>query len=244
MKQAIFVEHLSFQYDKNIPTLENVHFEILEGEFVGIFGPNGGGKTTLLKLLMGLLSPHQGKIQLFGHSSPQELRHWIGYVPQALHFDRDFPISVLEIVLMGVLQKLSWWGTYPPEAKKQALEALEQVGLAHKAKAVFGTLSGGEAQRTLIARAIVGNPKLLLLDEPTASVDPQAQQSIYEQLTTLTKTMTILMVTHDLQTIIDKVEKLLCVNKQISCLTVKEVCEHFALGLYHTPLTSKNHFSL
>jgi zinc transport system ATP-binding protein len=241
-KNALTIEHLDFQYE-NVPTLEGVNVSIDENEFVGIFGPNGGGKTTLLKLIMGILQPQKGLIHLFGHP-PKEMRHLIGYVPQAMRFDRDFPISVLEVVMMGCLRKLNWWGKYPSDAKEKSMNALERVGLVHKSKASFGTLSGGEAQRTLIARAIVDEPKMLILDEPTANIDAQAEQRIYEQLVELNKTMTILMVTHDLQTIVDKVGKLLCVQRQVSCLKAKEVCEHFALGLYHTPLTSKPHFSL
>jgi zinc transport system ATP-binding protein len=241
-EQVLTIENLFFHYD-HTPTLENVNIEIFKGEFVGIFGPNGGGKTTLLKLMMGLLHPQKGKVLLFGQP-PEVMRHLIGYVPQAMRFDRDFPITALEVVMMGILKKLSWWGAYPTDAKKKALKALERVGLSHKAKSSFGTLSGGEAQRTLIARAIVDEPSLLLLDEPTANVDVKAGQSIYAQLVELNKTMTILMVTHDLQTIVDKVGKLLCVQRQVTCLKTKEVCEHFALGLYHTPLTSKRHFSI
>jgi len=243
MKEKVLtIEHLFFHYD-SMPALEDVNVEIFQGEFVGVFGPNGGGKTTLLKLMMGLLRPAQGKILLFGRP-PEEMCHLIGYVPQAMRFDRDFPISALEVVMMGSLKKLSWWGMYPADAKRKALNALDRVGLAHKAKSSFGTLSGGEAQRVLIARAIVDEPSLLLLDEPTANVDTEAEQNIYAQLTDLNKTMTILMVTHDLQTIVDKVGKLLCVQRRVSCLKAKEVCEHFALGLYHAPLTSKGHFSL
>lgn len=241
-EKALTIEHLSFHYERT-PALEDVNFEIAQGEFVGIFGPNGGGKTTLLKLIMGMLQPQKGVIRLFGHT-PKERRHLIGYVPQAMRFDRDFPISVLEVVMMGCLRKLTWWGRYPADTKQKSMNALERVGLVHKASSSFGTLSGGEAQRTLIARAIVDDPKMLLLDEPTASVDPQAEQDIYDQLAELNKTMTILMVTHDLQTIVDKVGKLLCVNRQVTCLKAKDVCEHFALGLYHSPLTSKGHFTI
>jgi zinc transport system ATP-binding protein len=239
---ALQIHNLSFKYDNNV-VLENVDFTIGEGEFVGIFGPNGGGKTTLLKLILGFLQPSSGKVQLFGRS-PEEARELIGYVPQSIRFDKDFPISVLEVVMMGALKKLNWLGRYPSEVKQKALYALERVGLSHKAKSSFGTLSGGEAQRTLIARAIMDDPLLLILDEPTANIDPLGQQSIHTQLAELNKTMTILMVTHDLQTIIDKVEKLLCVQRKVTCLKAKEVCEHFALGLYHTPLSSKHHFSL
>lgn len=237
---ALSIENLSFFYE-NFPTLENVNVKIESGEFVGIFGPNGGGKTTLLKLILGLMTPKQGKVLLFG-LPPEEGRQWIGYVPQSIHFDRDFPISVEEVVMMGALRKMSWLGRYPSEVKLKARTALEKVGLAHKAKASFGTLSGGEAQRALIARAIIDEPRMLILDEPTANIDVKGQQSVHELLLQLNKTMTILMVTHDLQTIVDKVGKLLCVQRNVTSLQASELCEHFALGLYHAPLTSKPHF--
>jgi zinc transport system ATP-binding protein len=239
-KIVLSVEHLNFRYEDAL-TLVDVNFTITEREFIGIFGPNGGGKTTLLKLIMGMLTPESGRVLLFDQS-PKLTRQHIGYVPQAMRFDRDFPISVLEVVMMGCLKRLNIWGRYPKDTKEKALRALERVGLVHKAKSAFGTLSGGEAQRTLIARAIVDDPELLLLDEPTANIDPEAQRLIYEQLGGLNQTMTILMVTHDLQTIVDKVERLLCVQKQVTSLKAKEVCEHFALGLYHSPLTSNPHF--
>jgi zinc transport system ATP-binding protein len=242
MQKALLIENLNFHYDA-FPTLEDVNVEIERGEFVGIFGPNGGGKTTLLKLILGLLHPQRGKVLVFGFP-PESARHTIGYVPQSIRFDRDFPINVLEVVMMGALRKLNWLGRYPAEVKLHAREALERVGLSHKQKSSFGTLSGGEAQRALIARAIVDSPRMLILDEPTASIDPEGERSIHELLAQLNKTMTILMVTHDLQTIVDKVGRLLCVQRKVSSLKAKELCEHFALGLYHTPLSSKHHFSL
>lgn len=237
---ALLMENVGFQYD-TFAVLEDVNIAIKTNEFVGIFGPNGGGKTTLLKLILGLLPLKKGNVRIFGRS-PEEARDLIGYVPQSARLDRDFPIDVLEVVMMGALRKLSWWGKYPPEVKKNALNALERVGIAHKAKAPFGTLSGGEAQRALIARAIVDGPRMLVLDEPTANIDPVGEQSIHELLLELKKSMTILMVTHDLQTIVDKVGRLLCVQRKVTSLQAKEVCEHFALGLYHTPLTTTPHF--
>ena len=215
---------------------------IHKGEFVGLFGPNGGGKTTLLQLIMGFLTPTRGSIRLFDHS-PKKMRTHIGYVPQHVRFDRAFPISVLEVVLLGCLSKLSWWGRFLPESKERARYALEKVALSHKASFPFGTLSGGEAQRVLIARAIVDQPQLLLLDEPTSSVDPHAEQTIYQLLLELNKTMTILMVSHDLQTILNKVQRFICVHRRVTTFETRQVCEHFALGLYHTPLTSNDHFS-
>jgi zinc transport system ATP-binding protein len=234
----ITLENLSFGYDKTL-TLEGVNVTISEGEFIGIFGPNGGGKTTLLKLILGMLSPVKGKVHVFGSTSQE-----IGYVPQVARFDKDFPISVFDVVRMGCLAQLKWWGGYPKKVKTQVLQALEAVGLSDLAHQSFGTLSGGQAQRVLIARAIVNHPKLLILDEPTASVDPHAEQQIFQLLQKLNETLTIVMVTHDLQTIIDKAQRLLCVHKQVTTLKAKEVCEHFALGLYHTPLTTKDHFKL
>lgn len=243
MKQtALSIENLNFYYD-NTAALEDVNVEISAGEFVGIFGPNGGGKTTLLKLILGLLHARQGKVRLF-KMPPEEARHLIGYVPQSIRIDRDFPISVQEVVMMGALRKLNWLGRYPAEVISGTQIALEKMGLSHKAKSSFGTLSGGEAQRALIARAIVDNPSILILDEPTANIDPKGQQNIHELLVELNKTMTILMVTHDLQTIVDKVGRLLCVQRSVTSLKAKELCEHFALGLYHTPLISKRHFSI
>ena len=230
-----------FYYEAK-PTLEAVTLEIKEREFVGIFGPNGGGKTTLLKLILGLLKPQRGEVRLLG-DSPQNTRHHIGYVPQSVHFDRDFPICVLDVVLMGALKGMNWLGRFPKGAQERARGALERVGLLHKEKAAFGTLSGGETQRALIARAILDEPRLLLLDEPTASIDPEGEQSIVKLLLELNATMGILMVSHDLQTIVDKVDRLLCVHRKVISLKATEVCEHFALGLYHSPLTPQPHFN-
>lgn len=223
----IQAENLSFQYEET-PVLENVSFEIREGEFVGIFGPNGGGKTTLLKLIMGFLKPQKGRIK-------NKVSGSIGYVPQISHLDRQFPITVLEVVMMGCLES-SPWQTYTPQAREKALAALDNVGLADFQSHPFGDLSGGQAQRTLIARALVSQPALLLLDEPTASVDIAAEESIYALLSSLRGTLTILMVTHDLQVMMQKVDRFLCVNRQVTPYTPSEVCDHFAQGLYHPPL--------
>ncbi|MES2122326.1 MAG: ABC transporter ATP-binding protein [Chlamydiota bacterium] len=235
------IQDLFFRYE-TANVLEDVSLSISSQEFVAIFGPNGGGKTTLLKLIMGFLTPKKGSVQLFG-APPQQTRHQIGYVPQTLKTDRSFPISVLEVVMMGCLFKLDFWGRYPKQTREKALIALERVGLLGKANASFGTLSGGETQRVLIARAIIDTPKLLLLDEPTASVDPEAEDAILSLLLELNQDMTIMMVTHDLQTIINKAKRLLCVHRKVTSLKTQEVCEHFALGLYHTPMTPKKHFN-
>ena len=201
---------------------------------MAIFGPNGGGKTTFLKLLLGFLKPDTGEITILG-ASPNKAREHISYVPQVAQFDKQFPVSVLDLVLMGCLSKGTLWGTLPKSCKQKALHALELVGLEDKHAQAFGTLSGGQAQRALIARALVSDPDLLFLDEPTASIDPEAESQIHHLLLRLKGTMTILMVTHDLQGIIEKADRMLCINRTLSSYTPKEVCEHFAVGLYHAP---------
>lgn len=234
MSTVIELQHVNFSYP-NADVLRDVSFHVEQGEFIGIIGPNGGGKTTLLKLIMGFLKPTSGKIDVFG-LPPAAALPQLAYVPQGLHFDRQFPISVMELVLSGRLSRLPWYGVYSDQDRKAAQEALEKVGMLEFRDHPFGNLSGGQAQRALIARALVSEPKLLLLDEPTASVDSQAEALIYSILKQLRGSMTILMVTHDLRAAIDIVERVLCVQGGVLSLLPQEVCEHFALGLYHTPL--------
>jgi zinc transport system ATP-binding protein len=236
---AVKVDRLNFKYGA-APVLTNVSFEIQEGEYVGIMGPNGGGKSTLLKLLMGFLEPESGSIKIFGEN-PDEARSQIAYVPQTLSCDKQFPISVWEVVLSGRISHINWWGLYSAKDKKIALESLEEVGMENFSKVPFGTLSGGQMQRVLIARALASCPKLLLFDEPTASVDPHAEAEIYRLLKQLKKDMTILIVTHDLNAAIDQVERLLLVQGTVQSMTLAEVCEHFAMGLYHTPIVKADH---
>jgi len=235
---TLSVENIAFSYEKQIPVLEGISFSISQGEFIGIFGPNGGGKTTLLKLMLGLLKPTVGEVKILGEP-PQKTRSQIGYVPQVRRFDRQFPISVLEVVLQGCLSMHRGFGNYPPEAKQKALEALKKVGLEDKAEVRFGDLSGGQIQRTLIARALAPEPKILLLDEATVGVDPETLAEIFSFLLALRKEITILLVTHDLQAIAKEMNRLFCIQRHLTIFSPEQVCEHFALGLYHPPLMKK-----
>ncbi|MGA8164461.1 MAG: ABC transporter ATP-binding protein [Waddliaceae bacterium] len=233
-KPVISLKNVSFSY-QDTPILENVDAEIFSGEFIGIFGPNGGGKTTLLKLIMGLLPPTSGVIETFG--APQKERpQAIAYVPQRHPFDPDFPISVLELVLLGRLSRLPWYGKFHADDVAAAVDQLEKVGLSHTLYHSFGTLSGGQAQRALIARALVSEPELLLLDEPTSGVDFEAEEEIFTLLEELKGKITIVIVTHHLRTAIDQVHRVFCIKKNVISLDPEEVCEHFAMGLYHPPL--------
>ena len=232
---AVSFKHISFSYP-GTPILKDVSFTIKEGALVGIVGPNGGGKTTLLKLILGFLKPSQGEISIFGkpiETTPTS----IAYVPQFLQFDPLFPVSVIELVLMGRLKHLPWYGFYPKKEIKIAEEALDKVGLCDLKSQAFGTLSGGQRQRALLARALASHPSLLLLDEPCASVDSNVEAAFLDLLKTLKRSMTILMVTHDLTCAMDVVEDVLCVQGSVQRLQPKEVCQHFSIGLYHPPHT-------
>lgn len=235
MKPVIEAEHLYFSYGNGDPIFSNTSFKIAENEYIGIIGPNGGGKSTLLQLILGFLTPERGSLTVFDKGAGKANLK-IAYVPQNMRFDKHFPISTLDLVLQGRLFHLPWYGIWKKEDIKKAMSALEQVNLADFKDRSFGTLSGGEQQRALIARALVSDPKILILDEPTANVDFSAEKTIIELLSSLQKQMTILLVTHDLQTVIDQVSRVLCVQREVVSYSPKEICEHYALGLYHPPL--------
>lgn len=234
---AVLLEKVSFSYQETL-ILRNISFAIRPGEFIGMIGPNGGGKTTLLKLIMGFIKPLSGRISIFGQA-PASAQQQIAYVPQSLRCDKHFPISVLELVMSGRLAHLPWYGIFSKADKDAALNALDLVGMADFQDRSFGNLSGGQAQRALIARALASEPQLLLLDEPTASVDAQAESDIYAILKQLQGKITIIMVTHNLQAAIELVGRVVCVQQTAVILRPQEVCEHFALGLYHAPLIKK-----
>lgn len=231
MNWALKVEDLDFDYGK-VEVLQHVNFEIKRGEFVGIIGPNGGGKTTLLRLMMGLLKPKRGRIQSASSS--------IGYVPQAHQFDPQFPISTLDVVLMGILRRLKWFGRFSKDDLEKAQRALRRVNLSDEADKSFALLSGGQKQRAIFARALVGDPEILFLDESFAFCDAMTKKLLQDELVRLNKEekTTICMVTHDLDQAVDLVDRILCVQKEVSAFNSADVCEHFAMGLYHTPLKS------
>jgi zinc transport system ATP-binding protein len=228
---AIFVSDLDFSYETHL-VLQNVNLQVNNNEFIGIIGPNGGGKTTFLKLLMGFLRPQKGKISLFGHS-PEEMRLKMGYVPQVHYTDRDFPITVFELILMGALSNKLF---YPSSIKIRAEQLLFEMGLQDHKEVPFSSLSGGLAQRALLARALLSDPELLILDEPLANIDPHSSDAILRRLEEMKTKCTILMVSHDLKIIVEKVDRIIAIQTQATSMLPKEVCEHFALGLYHTPL--------
>jgi zinc transport system ATP-binding protein len=181
---------------------------------VGIIGPNGGGKTTLLKLMLGLLTPSAGSVRLFG-GAPAATRHRAGYVPQFIEVDRRFPITVRDVVLMGLAGSRTWFPRASSSDHSAAMEALASVGMEPLAGRRFGELSGGQRQRCIIARAIASRPDVLFLDEPTASVDLTLESGLFDLLHRLNDVMTIVLVTHDLGFISDHVTRVACINHRM-----------------------------
>lgn len=235
-ESTIEVEGVTFSYQSNV-VLENVSFSLEPGQTLGIVGPNGGGKTTLLKLILGLLPLQKGAIRING-KSPHKARAHIGYMPQALQYDPLYPISVLDIVLMG---RLRTWGGYRSSDQTIALRALAQVGLETRAQDAYDRLSGGQRQRVLIARALCCDPDLLLLDEPTANIDLAVEEKLFDQLAQWKPSMTTIMVSHDLGLILDRVTKVLCVNRTANLHAVSELTGDTLQELYGAPLQMIHH---
>ena len=208
----IEVKDLWFSFN-SIPVLKEVNLTVHPGNFIALLGPNGGGKTTLLKLMLGLLVPDRGSIKIFGEP-PSKSSHRIGYMPQHLHFNQNFPISVLDVVLMGKLRPGRGWSRYSHKDRTAAEKALKQMEMWDFRNRRAGELSGGQAQRVFIARALVDEPEVLMLDEPTASVDTKHQTDLFDILKELNKTVTIIVVSHDVGIVSSHVKSVACVNQQ------------------------------
>jgi len=209
---VIMLRDVSFSYGEAM-VLEDVNLTIPARQTACMIGPNGGGKTTLVKLILGLLKPNRGEIRLFG-LPPQAGRLRVGYMPQHLQYDLHFPLSVLDVTLLGRLGGGRWG--WPNRAdRRAALEALEWLGMKDFQRMPFGALSGGQRQRVLIARALSSHPDLLILDEPTSNVDTVAETRLLELLDELSHRMTILLVSHDLGFVSTIVKSVICVNRRV-----------------------------
>lgn len=194
--------------------LDKVTLQVEKGEFWGIIGPNGGGKTTLLRTILGILSPQEGRVYIMGHSPKTAVRKGlVGYLPQKMDA-RIFPLSALEVVMLGECNRSNFFRPFGVRQRRAAMEALEMVGMARKAHESFPCLSGGEQQRVLIAMALVSKPQILLLDEPNTGMDVVAQEGFYQVMKGLKERLglTILMVTHDVGVISHFVDRIACLN--------------------------------
>jgi len=207
------LENIWMRYD-GVTVLEDINLSINHGDFLGIIGPNGGGKTTLLKVMLGLIKPTQGQVTYPGHTLEQG-RKLTGYVSQHNLFDRDFPASVWDVAIIGRCKSTGLLKRYSKADKKATEQALDTVGMIDLKDRQMGKLSGGEQQRVFIARALATEPELLLLDEPTASVDTTTQTDFYELLENLKQDISIAIVSHDLSAISIYVDKIACLNVQL-----------------------------
>ena len=237
MEEAINFKEVSFSYD-TVQVLENVNFTINHGDFISILGPNGGGKTTLAKLMLGIYTPNSGKVFIHG-KTPVQNREIIGYVPQYSLFDPNFPVSVLDVVLMGRINNFSI--KYSKKDKIYAEKSMESVGISDLRSKPYSDLSGGQRQRVLIARALATNPQILLLDEPTANVDAAIEYKMSTMLSKLQKSMTILLITHDLGFVSELVNKVVCVNKKVHIHPTSGITEEHIKELYNDNMRIVRH---
>ncbi len=257
----IRLENVTYSYDAaRQPALENVDLTIPRGEFASIVGPNGGGKTTLIRLILGLVKPQIGKVSLFGED-PEKARLRVGYTPQQVRVDFKFPISVFDVVLTGRfgtrerLQAKSSQGIkrllattadrlffrFNADDREKATAALERMEVADLRDKAFGDLSGGQRQRVLIARALCSEPELLVLDEPTNNVDPSSAERFYETLAELNRETSILMVSHDLGVVSERVKSVVCVNRVVRLHPTSEFNGDLVRELYRSDVRFVRH---
>lgn len=238
-RAIIRLKNVSFRYDEHL-VLEDVSLTIREREFLGIVGPNGSGKSTLLKIILGLLSPQKGEVEVFG-TTPAEARLRIGYVPQFATFDRNFPISVRETVLQGRLGKTRTIGGYRRRDRELAQQALVEVELGELGNRPLTALSGGQLQRVLIARALACEPQALILDEPTAHIDPKIEEGVFDLLKRLNERLTVVVVSHDIGFITRYITRVACLNRTLVCHSTSEITGEMIERLYGGPLRAVHH---
>ena len=217
MENYIEVKQLSFAYEKEQTILDNITLMVQKNDFLAIIGPNGGGKSTLLKLILGLLKPTSGTINV------NVDKNLLGYVPQNTNLNINFPITALEVVLMGHIGSKKKLFGYSKEEMACAMNSLKQVSMESYAHVKIGNLSGGQRQRVFIARALCANPKIILLDEPTASIDVQGQKEVYDLLKQLSQTISIVVVSHDISVLLNYAKNVAHINKTLVYHTLEHI---------------------
>lgn len=239
MATAIALENVSFSYDERL-IVENINLTVDSSDFLGIVGPNGGGKSTLIKLMLGLLQPARGKVRVFGQS-PEQARTRLGYVPQFATFDSAFPISVQDTVLQGRLGKTRALLGYSRQDHAIAEQAMREADILDLRKHPMTALSGGQRQRVLIARALACEPDVLLLDEPTANIDPHHGETFFDLLHHLHKRIAIVLISHDVGFISRSVTRVACLNRTLVCHSTSPVDSDSIKHLYATPVSMVRH---
>ena len=235
--KAVEINNLSIKYNEQL-VLKDINLSIEDKDFMAIIGPNGGGKSTILKVILGILNPDNGGVKVFGRE-PKKARDLMGYLPQNLDFDHDFPINVFETVLTGRYHGL--FKGYTQEDHKAVWHALKDVEMYDFKDRQISRLSGGQMQRVFIARAIVREPKLLIMDEPMASIDPEMQHSFYELMSRLKNKMTIILVSHDVGAVSTNVDKIACLNQKLFYHGPVEDSANGLEEIYHCPIELISH---
>lgn len=236
---VIAMEDVWFGYDGQF-VLQKVNLTVREQELVSFVGPNGGGKTTLLKLILGLLHPSRGTVRIFGRR-PEDARPLMGYMPQHADLDPRFPVSVMDVVLMGRLGHTRSFGPYRKADRIAAEEALRKLQVWDLRRSHFSALSGGQRQRVLIARALAPNPRLLLLDEPTAGLDVAIEGEFYELIRSFARTMTVVLVSHDLGFVSQLVHKVVCVKRSVVTHPTSEITGEIISRVYGSEMKMVRH---
>ena len=239
MKPIIEYRDVSFSYGQ-VTVLQEINLTIGAEEFFALIGPNAGGKSTLLKLLLGVLTPDRGSITVFGRP-PSAMHTRIGYVPQFPTYRRDFPINVEDVVLMGRLGIASKYGAYSRRDRDGARAVLAALELDNIAGKQVATLSGGQIQRMLIARALACEPEILILDEPTANIDIKAEEDIFARLKKYNERMTIIVVSHDIGFISGYVDRVGCLNRTLVCHNTADISGKTIEALYGGPVRMIDH---
>ena len=235
--KAVEINNLSVKFGEQL-VLKDINFSIGETDFVAIIGPNGGGKSTLLKIILGILTPYNGDVKVFG-KSPKKSRNLMGYLPQNIEFDHDFPINVFDTVLTGRYHGL--FNRYTKKDDEAVLQALKDVEMDEFKDRQISRLSGGQMQRVFIARAIVREPKLLIMDEPMASIDPEMQHAFYKLMSRLKNKMAIVLVSHDVGAVSTHVDKIACLNQELFYHGPVENAADGLEEIYHCPIELISH---
>jgi zinc transport system ATP-binding protein len=238
MESLLELRNMSAGYDRKV-VLSDVNLTVNPDDFIGVIGPNGGGKTTLLKTILGLLQPIKGEI-VFNESMRKGDHHHIGYLPQVNRIDKKFPITVFDVVRSGLMSKKRLVGRYSREENERTTDLLQKMGIYAQRKKAVGELSGGQLQRVLLCRALVNRPKLLILDEPNTYVDNKFERELYERLRILNKDMAIMLVSHDVGTITSYVKTIACVNRTLHYHPSNKISTE-QLAAYECPIQIISH---
>ncbi len=242
MNKLINIDNIVAGYDNKI-VLHDVSLDIWENDFLGIIGPNGGGKTTLLKIILGLLKPKSGSVRYFdGEKEVSSLK--IGYLPQMNKIDKKFPISVREVILSGLMAEKPRFRDFTAEQKQRAEEVIAQMGLQELAKRAIGDLSGGQLQRVLLGRSMVSRPKVLILDEPNSYVDKRFESHFYNLLEEISKESSIILVSHDIGTVLSMVKNIACVNETLHYHSGADISAEWLENKYACPIELVGHGDL